>query len=121
MRALGNAEREQEVCKLAQNPANCEAGASFHRPTRRSYSGPEGARLRSRDEALRAIESRARELTSRAGDRLTALVERDRVGLDRRYLAAVADPADERALGMLLAGPQTGHPRYGPVARGLFR
>lgn len=57
-----------------------------------------------RDQALRAIEANEAELTPEAGDRITALVKRDKYGLDSAYVAAVASEHYEQAFARMLSG-----------------
>jgi HK97 family phage major capsid protein len=78
----------------ASNPANREAGASFHE--QRIADDP-GAFGEAREQGLRAIERMSSVLSAEAGDRLDDLVRRDRWGLDARYIDAVSDPDYERA------------------------
>ena len=66
-----------------------------------------------RERALRAIERLG--LDAGPGDRLVELVERDRSGIDARYVEATADAAYERAFTLLLAHPQDAHLRMTPV------
>ena len=89
-------ERMAAIAEAAKNPSNREA-------TYGGQSAPE-----SRDNAHRAIELRSDVLSPEAGDRLTALVDRDSAGIDSRYLKAVANPAYERAFGKRLINPSGG-------------
>jgi HK97 family phage major capsid protein len=112
-RAEARGEGSNELERLercARDPARHEAGAAFG-PAPRSLSGPEAAR----DQALRAIERHADALQPEAGDRLVRLVDRrDPLGIDARYLAAVADPAYHSAFGKLITDPRHGHLRHTP-------
>jgi HK97 family phage major capsid protein len=104
---LGHSERswEDRIRQLADSPDHQEAGAVFHTPRSRDRDAAPGSAGEARDLALRAIESRSGELSSTAGDRLVELVERDRSGLDARYLHAVSDPAYESAFLRKLTQP----------------
>lgn len=79
-----------------------------------SIGDDQGAATEDQDAALRAIESRANVLTTKAGDRLVELVRRDHTGHDSRYLAAVADPAYRSAFVKRLMRPDTAHQEFTP-------
>lgn len=96
---------EDRIRQLAERPENVEAGVDLTSGRHRSRSRDRGPAGEARDLALRAIESRGGELSAAAGDRLVELVERDRTGLDARYLHAVSDPAYERAFARKLTQP----------------
>ena len=73
-------------------------------PTSRTSTSDGSIAGQARDEALRAIEARSAALGSAATDRLDALIRRDRLGVDARYVAAVSSEAYERAFGAKLTG-----------------
>jgi HK97 family phage major capsid protein len=87
--------RKTRLRELAGIRTSHEAGSTVPPQTRRRVA--QGPSSESRDEALRAIESRSGELTPEAGDHLTEVVEKDVAGLDSRYIVAISDPAYERA------------------------
>jgi len=60
-----------------------------------------------RDLGLRTIERMSSALSAEAGDRLTDVVERDRSGLDARYIDAVSNPHYERAFFKRVTRPDT--------------
>jgi HK97 family phage major capsid protein len=103
---LADAElRMQRVRELAGNPRNCEpAEGPLPYEKRKSMSttrtdNSPGAEARSA--AMRALD-RAYEnsqIGDAAGTRLHDLIDRDKLGVDARYIEAVADPAYERAFG----------------------
>lgn len=97
--------RYARIRSLADSPDHTEAGAAFHTLRSRDRSADRGPAGEARDLGLRAIESRSAELSSAAGDRLVELVERDRTGLDSRYLHAVADPSYQAAFMRKLTTP----------------
>lgn len=100
-RGIVNAEREI-VMEAAEDPAHRESSEAAPAVVKRDTE-PGGE---DRSAALRAIEARSDDLTSRAGDRLEALVRRDGFGMDARYITAVANPAYFRAFFKQLAGGQ---------------
>ncbi|HEY5977651.1 MAG TPA: hypothetical protein VIT85_07315, partial [Solirubrobacterales bacterium] len=74
----------------------------------RSLNRPDGIQRGNvssdQDEALRAIEARSDIIDATSGDRLDALIRKDRFGHDSRYIAAVSSPAYKRAFSKKLAG-----------------
>lgn len=100
-RGIVSADREI-VMEAATDPAHREDTNAVP-PTVARDTQPGGE---DRSAALRAIEARSDELSSRAGDRLEALVRRDGFGMDARYITAVANPAYFRAFMKQLAGGQ---------------
>lgn len=106
---LADAEsRLARVRELAQDPAHREEIAESHSHERnhrmkRTDNSP-GHELR--EKAQRAIDSAYErgQLPEEAGYKLTALVERDRFALDSAYIAAVSDPAYERAFAKKVSG-----------------
>ena len=106
-RALEERERRERLREAARTEGAQEAGVDLSsgggRTARRVDRSPGHE---NRDRALRAIDERGSELSAESGDRLVALVERDQQGLDSRYIAAVSDPAYERAFLGLLMRPE---------------
>lgn len=96
-------EQRQRVAQAAEHPTAREDGAVFHHTRQRAIQRRPGDQDRSA--ALRALDARSEHLTSAAMVRLEALLDRDQPGVDARYLAAVADPAYERAFAKKLAMP----------------
>jgi HK97 family phage major capsid protein len=108
--------RRSRLDELARDPSRHEEGAVFPVPgrgLRRDEHAAPHVRA-AHDDGLRAIERNRSVLTPAAGDRLDAFVRSDPLGLDSDYLAAVADPAYNRAFGKLLTDPQSGHLRFSP-------
>jgi HK97 family phage major capsid protein len=81
---------------------------------RRSTRRPTRSLDEDQEDAMRLVEKRSHQLDSAAGDRLQDLIERDRSGVDCRYLAAVADPAYRSAFAKRLARPDTAHQEFTP-------
>jgi hypothetical protein len=98
---------EQRVRELARNPANREAGASFHEPSQ-GQSRPDGPPQvhEARDAGLRTIEhyNDSGHLRSDAADTLDRLVRdrRDPLAQTARYLDAVGDAEYNSAFGKIL-------------------
>ena len=111
---------EQNIRRLANNPAATVSGDSgslptagpfAHRPSRPhpvplnwSAESPDLARAHGH----MVVDGLAREgvASTSAADRLSALIDQDDLGLDALYLRAASSPAYERAFGKLLAhGP----------------
>lgn len=110
--------RYDRIRSLADSPDHTEAGAVFHTPRSANRETRAGSAGEARDLALRAIESRSTDLSAVAGDRLVELVERDRTGLDARYLHAVSDPAYERAFLRKITMPPNGATAAAPPDEG---
>lgn len=105
----GLARTDRELIERAMsNPNSLEAGTP---PPVKQSTGTSG---NTRDVGLRAIETIERHLSPEAGDRLDDLVRRDEAGLDSRYLAAVSDPAYERAFAKRIADPVNANYKYSP-------
>lgn len=102
------AEKIATLQRIASNPATHESGVP--EPTHTQDRASATPRDRSRDEALRVIE-RASDLSPEAGDRLTSVVERDSLGVDSRYLSAVADQHYADAFGTILQHGSNAHLR----------
>ncbi|MEZ5078436.1 MAG: phage major capsid protein [Solirubrobacterales bacterium] len=99
-----DAVRKEIITELAKRPQNREAGVDevLLAQPRRS-NGADGT---TRDAAQRAIESRSDVLDATSGDRLSNLIDRDTLGIDSEYVAAISDPAYERAFARTLGNPQ---------------
>ncbi|HEX5374677.1 MAG TPA: phage major capsid protein [Solirubrobacterales bacterium] len=111
----GRAAQKDRVRSLARDPRNCEPADPTQDPRTRSQERRDGppsfasrAVQTTRDEALRSIYDRAGEIDATSGDRLVALVEADRAGIDSEYVSAVADPAYERAFARSITNPVPG-------------
>lgn len=98
--------RLDRIRELAGRPGNVEP------PVQDGQPRANGAR----DAGLRAIEQHRDQLSSTAGDRLERLVrdERDPLGLEGQYLAAVAAPHYRTAFWKCVRDPMTGHLRHTP-------
>lgn len=116
---LGNLKRgvqsvEKDIIHgLAGNPENRDVERGDHgEALSDGFGNPLKGRTRrdnspggeARSEALRAIEQHGDELTPKAGDRLTEVIDRDKFGLDAAYIAAISAPAYERAFSKKLSG-----------------
>jgi hypothetical protein len=103
------------------DPGNLEAGTYFP-PTRPGASQREDRRRlvdpgTARSAALGVVEKHTAtgELRSEAADRLDDYIRRDTIGVDARYLAAVASADYNSAFGKMLADPVMGHHRMSPA------
>jgi HK97 family phage major capsid protein len=94
--------REEILTEAATRPENREESSAAPPAVARDRQ-PGGE---DREAALRAIEARSDDLESRAGDRLEALVRRDAMGMDARYITAVSSDAYYRAFFKQLSGGQ---------------
>lgn len=106
------ANRESELAALEAD-LDRRGDARFHEaerqpePRSRSNARPSNRALDGvRGEALRAIEDYSDVLSARAGDRVSLVAERDASGVTAEYIAAVADPAYERAFALMLQNPE---------------
>lgn len=95
--------RQSRIADLARSGEHVENGTAY--PERRRTVDQPGTPGAARSDALRAVERMADTLGSEAGDRLTSVIERDRSGVDSRYVAAVSNPAYEQAFARRLASP----------------
>jgi HK97 family phage major capsid protein len=111
--ALREAEQEarrSRVMEAARSASRREEGANFRASDEQPRTGTGGADRHYRD-AIRALERSVDrgDLTTSDADRVVDVLDRDRaLGIDAQYVAAVGDPAYERAFSALL--------RYGPMA-----
>jgi HK97 family phage major capsid protein len=101
------AEREQRrerVAELANDPAHTEAGADFPDPKKRRFRG--GPREEPQEIAIRSIDDAYErgEIDEPTGTRLIDVSDRDPLGTEARYIAAVADPAYARAFAKKVTG-----------------
>ena len=106
------AEREEAIRAGADDPERTESADFEHTTVTRT--APQTPQDKQRSDALRAIEANSRVTDSAAQDRLDRLVRSDITGAESEYLAAVADPAYERAFGAVLMNPQSGHQELTP-------
>jgi len=107
--------RRERLAELARNP-RAQEGTFPTRAAKGVRFGDDRAQG-DRDEALRSLDNRADLFSAEAGDKLTDLIERDHGGVDSRYLAAVSDPAYERAVARKLLAPDGAQSEMTPEER----
>lgn len=114
LRSERNALQEEYIRRLAQNPNNVEE-ITIDGPRASNVDVRTVSRSQAETVALRAVERF--NMGPKAQDRLDRIirdVEHDPLGLDARYLAAVANPDYLSAFGHVLASPGTAHLRMTP-------
>lgn len=108
--ADGEARLAQIQRQLAAGHVEGVADGHRDRSTTMSTTRTDSPGTKARNAAQRAIDNAYEDgrLTERAGFGLTNLIERDRFGIDAEYIAAISDPAYERAFGKRLMNPDPG-------------